>query len=193
MEEEEKLKFLVDSIDGVKESFSREISEMQYMLKEVFQKRDLEVPEGRLAKLRQTTTVAEYQSRLEEVSNETMHFPDQVSKICAAKDHSTQLVGIADALGYPRYGVASRNCSVIRRLLPFIANLIFSFKAQHTGTLGEQFIKDVPNSATEDSTVNAHKTSQFTHARINCALKVSSCDSPLSKNLKLTTLASNAS
>jgi len=43
-----------------------------------FRKRDLEAPEGRLAKLRQTTTVAEYQSRFEAVSNETMHFPDQV-------------------------------------------------------------------------------------------------------------------
>ncbi|KAH0672438.1 hypothetical protein KY290_024676 [Solanum tuberosum] len=42
-----------------------------------FQKRDLEAPEGRLAKLCQTTTVAEYQSSFEAVFNETMHFPDQ--------------------------------------------------------------------------------------------------------------------
>ncbi|KAG5630994.1 hypothetical protein H5410_002711, partial [Solanum commersonii] len=36
-----------------------------------------------------------------------------------------------------RYGVASWNYSATRRLLPFIANLIFSFRAQHTGILGE--------------------------------------------------------
>ncbi|KAG5632264.1 hypothetical protein H5410_003981 [Solanum commersonii] len=37
-----------------------------------------------------------------------------------------------------------------------------------------------------------HKT-QFAHAKIKCALKVSSCVTTLSKNLKLTILASNAS
>uniref|UniRef100_M1DWK6 Uncharacterized protein n=1 Tax=Solanum tuberosum TaxID=4113 RepID=M1DWK6_SOLTU len=80
-------------------------------------------------------------------------------KICAAKDHSAQLFGIADAFGDPPFGLlhrlsafafnifafwiigqystASRICSAMCRLLPFIANLIFSFKAQHTGTLGE--------------------------------------------------------
>uniref|UniRef100_M1DL12 Uncharacterized protein n=1 Tax=Solanum tuberosum TaxID=4113 RepID=M1DL12_SOLTU len=40
--------------------------------------------------------------------------------------------------------------------------------------------------------MNAHKT-QLTNARINCALKESSRDSPLSKILKLTILASNSS
>uniref|UniRef100_M1DMI4 Uncharacterized protein n=1 Tax=Solanum tuberosum TaxID=4113 RepID=M1DMI4_SOLTU len=83
----------------------------------------------------------------------------KVLKICVAKDHSAQLVGIANALGDPpfgllhrlsafafnifafwiigRYSTASRNCSATRRLLPFIANLIFSFRTEHTGTLGE--------------------------------------------------------
>uniref|UniRef100_M1DCU6 Uncharacterized protein n=1 Tax=Solanum tuberosum TaxID=4113 RepID=M1DCU6_SOLTU len=78
---------------------------------------------------------------------------------CSSKDHSAQLVGIADALGDPpfgllhclsafafsifvfwiigRYNIASRNYSATRRLLPFIADLIFSFRAQNTGTLGE--------------------------------------------------------
>ncbi|KAG5580228.1 hypothetical protein H5410_050855 [Solanum commersonii] len=60
-------------------------------------------------------------------------------KICVAADHSVQLVGIADALGDPpfvggRYSNASRNYSATRRLLHFIANLIFPFRAQHTGT-----------------------------------------------------------
>ncbi|KAG5615040.1 hypothetical protein H5410_014864 [Solanum commersonii] len=35
-----------------------------------------------------------------------------------------------------------------------------------------------------------HKT-QFSHAKIKCALKDSSCDTPLSKNLRLTILVSN--
>ncbi|KAG5571354.1 hypothetical protein H5410_061120 [Solanum commersonii] len=48
-------------------------------------------------------------------------------------------------------------------------------------------------SATQDSIMNAHNKTQLTHGRINCALKDSSCDSPLSKNLKLTLLASDAS
>ncbi|KAG5606731.1 hypothetical protein H5410_028223, partial [Solanum commersonii] len=37
-----------------------------------------------------------------------------------------------------------------------------------------------------------HKT-KLTYARINCVLKDSSCDTPLSKNLKLTIFASSAS
>ncbi|KAG5605718.1 hypothetical protein H5410_027210 [Solanum commersonii] len=41
--------------------------------------------------------------------------------------------------------------------------------------------------------MNAHKKTQLIHARINCAIKDSSCDSPLPNNLKLTILASNAS
>ncbi|KAG5571281.1 hypothetical protein H5410_061047 [Solanum commersonii] len=56
-----------------------------------------------------------------------------------------------------------------------------------------QFKKDVSNSATQDSIMNVHKKYQLTWARINCALNDSSCDSPLPNNLKLTTLASNAS
>uniref|UniRef100_M1DRH4 Uncharacterized protein n=1 Tax=Solanum tuberosum TaxID=4113 RepID=M1DRH4_SOLTU len=41
--------------------------------------------------------------------------------------------------------------------------------------------------------MNAHNKTQLTHARINCALKDSSCDSPLSKIIKFTILDSNAS
>ncbi|WMV25968.1 hypothetical protein MTR67_019353, partial [Solanum verrucosum] len=36
-----------------------------------------------------------------------------------------------------RHGIASWNCSVICRLLPFSTDLILSFRAQHTGTKGE--------------------------------------------------------
>ncbi|KAG5630312.1 hypothetical protein H5410_002029 [Solanum commersonii] len=41
--------------------------------------------------------------------------------------------------------------------------------------------------------MNTHNKTQFTYAKIKCALKDSSCDSPISKNLMLTILASNAS
>ncbi|WMV18573.1 hypothetical protein MTR67_011958 [Solanum verrucosum] len=73
------------------------------------------------------------------------------------KHHSTSLVRIADQLGYSpfgivhlrlapafnivmlwiigRHGTASR--MAIHRLLSFFANLILSFRAQHTGTKGE--------------------------------------------------------
>ena len=57
----------------------------------------------------------------------------------------------------------------------------------------QQFKKNVSNIATQDSNMNTHKKTQLTHARINCALRDSSCDSPISKNLILTILASNAS
>ncbi|WMV08294.1 hypothetical protein MTR67_001679, partial [Solanum verrucosum] len=78
---------------------------------------------------------------------------------CGAKDHWAQLVGLTDLLGDPpfclvhrisalsfnnfkfcnigRYGTASRNRLVTRRLLLSIAYLILSFRAWHTITLGE--------------------------------------------------------
>ncbi|KAG5632575.1 hypothetical protein H5410_004292, partial [Solanum commersonii] len=55
------------------------------------------------------------------------------------------------------------------------------------------FKKGVSNSATQDSIMNAHNKTQFTYAKIKCALKNSSCDSLISTNLMLTILASNAS
>ncbi|WMV45766.1 hypothetical protein MTR67_039151, partial [Solanum verrucosum] len=79
--------------------------------------------------------------------------------ICAAVDHSTQLVGIAGQLDdspfgivhhhvaltlnivvfwiVRRHGTALRSCLVTRRLLLFTVDLILSFRAQHTGTKGE--------------------------------------------------------
>ncbi|KAG5595450.1 hypothetical protein H5410_036682 [Solanum commersonii] len=94
----------------------------------------------------------------------------------------------------------------MRRLLPFSADLILSFRAQHTRTKGElrpfgdspsglvqPFKKDVLNSATQDSITNAHNKTQFSYAKIKCALKDSSYDSPISKNLMLTILVLNAS
>ncbi|KAG5599831.1 hypothetical protein H5410_031201 [Solanum commersonii] len=78
------------------------------------------------------------------------------SKISVAADHSTTLVGIANQLGdspfdvvhrrlapsfsiimlwvIGRHSTASWNISVMHRLLPFSTDLIFSFKAQYTGT-----------------------------------------------------------
>ncbi|KAG5599447.1 hypothetical protein H5410_030817 [Solanum commersonii] len=74
-------------------------------------------------------------------------------------DHSTSLVEINDQLNNLPFGrfnhrlslsfsiimfwiigrhcIASWNCSAICQLLLFIANLILSFRAQHTGTKGE--------------------------------------------------------
>ncbi|WMV41067.1 hypothetical protein MTR67_034452, partial [Solanum verrucosum] len=82
-----------------------------------------------------------------------------IVKKCVAKVHSVQLVGIANPLGDPsfgqvhrlsalafskfkfcnfgRYRTASRNCLATRRLLISIADLIFSFRAWHIGTLGK--------------------------------------------------------
>ena len=70
-------------------------------------------------------------------------------------------------------------------------NLNFCLSSSKTQV--QQFKKDVSNSATQDSIMNAHNKTQFTYARINCALKDSSCDTPLPKILKLAILASNAS
>ncbi|KAG5610603.1 hypothetical protein H5410_021884 [Solanum commersonii] len=53
--------------------------------------------------------------------------------------------------------------------------------------------KGVSNSATQDSIMNIHNKTQFTYAKIKCALKDSSCDSSITKNLMLTILSSNAS
>uniref|UniRef100_M1DUD2 Uncharacterized protein n=1 Tax=Solanum tuberosum TaxID=4113 RepID=M1DUD2_SOLTU len=80
--------------------------------------------------------------------------------ICATTDDSALLVEIADQLddspfgvGYRRlgttfsiivlwvigrHGTALRNFSVMRRLLPFSADLILSFNVQHSGTKGER-------------------------------------------------------
>ncbi|KAG5619605.1 hypothetical protein H5410_004823 [Solanum commersonii] len=41
--------------------------------------------------------------------------------------------------------------------------------------------------------MNVHNKTQFTHARINCVPKDSTCDTPLPKILELAILASNAS
>ncbi|KAG5610435.1 hypothetical protein H5410_021716 [Solanum commersonii] len=82
-----------------------------------------------------------------------------VFKKCAAKDHLAKLVGIVDQLSDPPFGLVHRrlalafciivfwiigrhstvswNCSAIRRLLLFTADLIRSFRAQHTGTKDE--------------------------------------------------------
>ncbi|WMV46474.1 hypothetical protein MTR67_039859, partial [Solanum verrucosum] len=79
--------------------------------------------------------------------------------ICVVKDHSAKIVGIANQLGdlpfglvhrrlalafniimfwiIRRHSTVSQNCSATRRLLLLTANLILSFRAQHTGTKSE--------------------------------------------------------
>uniref|UniRef100_M1DXN8 Uncharacterized protein n=1 Tax=Solanum tuberosum TaxID=4113 RepID=M1DXN8_SOLTU len=56
--------------------------------------------------------------------------------ICAAADHSASLVEIANQLDDLPFGV---NFSAMRRLILFSADLILSFRDQHTGTKGENF------------------------------------------------------
>ncbi|KAG5614835.1 hypothetical protein H5410_014659 [Solanum commersonii] len=70
-------------------------------------------------------------------------------------------------------------------------NLNFCLSSSKTQV--QQLKKDASKSVAQDSVMNAHNKTLFTHARINCALKDSSCDSPLSNILKFTILASNAS
>uniref|UniRef100_M1DIU4 Uncharacterized protein n=1 Tax=Solanum tuberosum TaxID=4113 RepID=M1DIU4_SOLTU len=87
------------------------------------------------------------------------HIVDPVNTPESAADRSASLVGIADQFSdspfgvvhcclapafsivviwvIGRHGTASRNCSVMRRLLLFSADLILSFRAQHTRIKGE--------------------------------------------------------
>uniref|UniRef100_M1DHD7 Uncharacterized protein n=1 Tax=Solanum tuberosum TaxID=4113 RepID=M1DHD7_SOLTU len=82
-----------------------------------------------------------------------------LSSVCGYADHSASLVEIADQFGDSpfgvvhrllapsfstvvlwviwRHGIASWNFSAMRRLFPFSADLILSFRAQHTGTKGK--------------------------------------------------------
>jgi len=64
-------------------------------------------------------------------------------------------------------------------------NLNFCLSSSKTQV--QQVKRDVLNSALQDLIMNAHNKTQFIYARINCALKDSSSDSPLSKILKFTT------
>ncbi|KAG5610550.1 hypothetical protein H5410_021831 [Solanum commersonii] len=91
-----------------------------------------------------------------ELKTTTLNEYLQFSNICAATNYLVSLVEISDQLGDPpfgrfhrrlalsssivvfwiigRYSIASWNCSAACRLLLFIADLILSFRAQHTGT-----------------------------------------------------------
>ncbi|KAG5585177.1 hypothetical protein H5410_045611, partial [Solanum commersonii] len=78
---------------------------------------------------------------LELKSFESSRSKNKCLNICAAADHSAQLVWIVDTLGdlpvvVGNYGTTSWNYSATVRLLHFIANLIFPFRAQHTRIKG---------------------------------------------------------
>ncbi|KAG5571874.1 hypothetical protein H5410_061640, partial [Solanum commersonii] len=119
-------------------------------------------------------------------------------KICATTDHSAQLVGIADALGDPPFGLfhpllaltfnifnkrLSLSLSATRQLGSAIFNLSFfrSFQppcsflpstvhafpqTPNTQNL-RQFKKDVSNSTTQDSIMNAHSRFNLLMRRSN--------------------------
>ncbi|KAG5580423.1 hypothetical protein H5410_051050 [Solanum commersonii] len=69
---------------------------------------------------------------------ESSRFYNKCLKICVAEDHSAQLVGITDTLGYPPssrfHRLLTLAFSLFARLLQFITTLTFPFKDQHTGT-----------------------------------------------------------
>ncbi|KAG5580773.1 hypothetical protein H5410_051400 [Solanum commersonii] len=70
----------------------------------------------------------------------------------------------------------------------FFSAILFFFETQV-----QPFKNDVSNSATQDSIMNIHNKIQITYAKINCALKDSGCDIPLSEILMLAILATCAS
>ncbi|KAG5585775.1 hypothetical protein H5410_046209 [Solanum commersonii] len=70
-------------------------------------------------------------------------------------------------------------------------NLNFCLSSSKTQV--QQFKKEVSNSATQVSIMNVHNKTQFTHAKIKCVPKDSSCDTPLPKILKLVIVSSNES
>ncbi|KAG5590734.1 hypothetical protein H5410_041248 [Solanum commersonii] len=116
-----------------------------------------------------------------------LHLPSVFSHFEALSDRST----------------ASRNYSVTHQLLLFITELTFFFRARYTRTKGDlQADRRLANRAQRSSGLHFFVLfirlvpscqTQLTHTRINCILKDSSCDTPLSKILKLTILASNSS
>ncbi|KAG5585773.1 hypothetical protein H5410_046207 [Solanum commersonii] len=98
-----------------------------------------------------------------------------------------------------KYSTASQNYSAKCQLLLSSPFLSFYFRASRIGTKGglRPFGKSssgVSKRAAQHSIMNAHNKTQFiTYARINCVLKDSSCDTPLSKILMLAILDTCAS
>ena len=74
-----------------------------------------------------------------------------------------------------------------------INTLNLNFCLSSTKTQVQKLKKDVSNNSEQGSITIAHNKTQVTHARFKCAFKNSSCDSPLSKILNFTLLASNSS
>ncbi|KAG5631590.1 hypothetical protein H5410_003307, partial [Solanum commersonii] len=104
---------------------------------------------------------------------------------CSLLLHSVHALSLRHKI-YQNQALKSPNRGLINS-----PNLNICFSSSKTQV--QQFKKVVSNSATQDTTVNTHQKSQLTQARINFAFKVSTCESPLSKNLELTILSSNAS
>ncbi|KAG5580646.1 hypothetical protein H5410_051273 [Solanum commersonii] len=123
------------------------------------------------------------------------------------EDPLTKLVQIADPLGDPPFGLGSAHWNIRRGCRPvgdspnglgdhqavfssyFQPLCSFLLDSIHVFKLEFSCLKRVSQAVLHQSIMNAHNKTHFTHAKINCALKDSSCDSPLSKNLMFTILA----
>ncbi|KAG5599569.1 hypothetical protein H5410_030939, partial [Solanum commersonii] len=154
---------------------------------------------------------------LVEIADQLDDSPLDVVHRCLAPSFSIVMLWVIG-----RHSTGSRNISAMRRLLPFFCRLdpflqgSVHWNKRRSETLqrlamwtrrssGLYFLcfflpfcsflrsSGVSNSATQNSIMNAHNKTQFTYTMIKCALKDSSCDSPISKNVMLTILASNAS
>ncbi|KAG5571847.1 hypothetical protein H5410_061613 [Solanum commersonii] len=115
-----------------------------------------------------------------------------LSQICAAADRLASIVGIVDQLGDSPFGVV--HCCLVPT---FVIIMLWPIGRYGLSTLEHKTnVHALFNFKTlklKDSIINAHNKTQFIYAKIKCALKDSSCNSPISTKLILTILASKAS
>uniref|UniRef100_M1D9E3 Uncharacterized protein n=1 Tax=Solanum tuberosum TaxID=4113 RepID=M1D9E3_SOLTU len=71
-----------------------------------------------------------------------------------------------------QHGTVSGNCSAMRRLFPYSADLILFFKAQHTGTKGELTACQTLYFHIEDATFNENEFSDLLPVYWDLCLKV---------------------
>ncbi|KAG5599730.1 hypothetical protein H5410_031100 [Solanum commersonii] len=104
------------------------------------------------------------------------------SKICVAKDHSAKLVEITDQLGDPLFGLVHHRLALV-------------FSIVMLGSLGLSTLGQKTRIRPFDESLKGFGDSRiFISSTFQLLLFLfANCDSPISKNLMLTILASNAS